>query len=113
MLKAYGRSAAPPSALSTRGSCCDSFVKSTTMNARRSPTEPNADSTSPEAPAISSPLAGLLEEGHNLQHLLSTAGSEPRLFLVDYMEPYREYAARVDAQGERKQHAGRLLLYKK
>ena len=63
--------------------------------------------------------AGLLEGGDTLQHLLSKAGSEPKLFLVDYMEPYRSYAARIEAQdgpqsaGGRKQHAGRLLLYKK
>ena len=63
--------------------------------------------------------AGLLEGGDTLQQLLSKAGSEPQLFLVDYMEPYRSYAHRIDAQdgaqraGGRKQHAGRLLLYKK
>ena len=63
-------------------------------------------------------VTGLLEEDETLQHLLSKAGSEPRLFLVDYMEPYRSYAALIDAQdseeyaGQRKQHAGRLLLYK-
>ena len=50
--------------------------------------------------------------------MLSRAGSEPGLFLVDYWEPFRSYAAKIDAQdgeerkGRRKQHAGRLLLYK-
>ncbi len=63
--------------------------------------------------------AGLLEGGDTLQRLLSKAGSEPKLFMVDYWEPYRSYADRIDAQdgvqhaGDRKQHAGRLLLYKK
>jgi len=63
--------------------------------------------------------AGLLEGGDTLQDLLSKAGSEPKLFLVDYWEPYRSYADRIDAQdgaqhaGDRKQHAGRLLLHKK
>ena len=50
-----------------------------------------------------------------LEHLLSKAGSEPKLFLVDYWEPHKTYAYRIDTQddkGERKQHAGRLLLYK-
>ncbi len=62
--------------------------------------------------------AGLLDEGDTMQTLLSRAGSEPGLFLVDYWEPFRSYAARIDAQdgeerkGRRKQHAGRLLLYK-
>ncbi len=44
---------------------------------------------------------------------MSKAKEAPRLFFVDYMEPYRSYAAKVDALGGRKQHAGRLLLYKR
>ena len=48
-----------------------------------------------------------------MAHLLSKAKEAPRLYFVDYMEPYRSYAAKVDAQGGRKQHAGRLLLYKR
>ena len=58
--------------------------------------------------------AGLLEGGDTLEQLLSRAGSEPKVFLVDYWEPYKSVAYRVDTQDdeERKQHAGRLLLYK-
>jgi hypothetical protein len=57
--------------------------------------------------------AGLLE-GATLEELLSKATEAPRLFFVDYMEPHRSYAERIDARGgERKQHAGRLLLYKR
>ena len=48
-----------------------------------------------------------------MAHLLSKAKEAPQLFFVDYMEPYRSYAEKIDAIGGRKQHAGRLLLYKR
>ena len=49
-----------------------------------------------------------------MEQLLGKAAEAPRLFFVDYMEPHRSYAERIDALGgERKQHAGRLLLYKR
>ncbi len=53
-----------------------------------------------------------LFEGATLAGLLSKAKEAPRLFFVDNMEPYRSYAAKVDALGLRKQYGGRLLLYK-
>ena len=56
--------------------------------------------------------AGLLE-GATLEQLLSKAKEAPRLLFVDYMEPYRSYAAKSDALAFGKQHAGRLLLYKR
>ncbi len=40
-------------------------------------------------------------------------GGPARLMLVDYWEPFRSYAARINALGGRVQHAGRCLLYQR
>jgi len=58
-------------------------------------------------------LAGQLE-GATMAELLGrqASGDGPaRLMLVDYWEPFRSYAARINALGGRVQYAGRCLLY--
>ena len=59
-------------------------------------------------------FAGLLE-GNLLAVLLAQAGSNPRVFLVDYWEPFASQAAKIntEAAGNSFQYAGRALLYKR